>query len=79
MTFVSGKPLFAYYLFPLVVWNVYGECENIGVLSGHSGAVMELHFSTDGNFIFTCSTDTTLGMWDLEKGQRVKKLKGEFS
>lgn len=60
----------------VVVWNVYGECENIGTLSGHTGAIMELHFSTDGNYIFTCSTDSTLGMWDLEKGQRVKKLKG---
>lgn len=46
------------------------------MLTGHTGAIMELHFSTDGNYIFTCSTDTSLGMWDLEKGQRVKKLKG---
>ncbi|XP_065222784.1 U5 small nuclear ribonucleoprotein 40 kDa protein [Planococcus citri] len=63
----------------IFMWNVYGECENIGTLSGHTGAVMELHFSTDGNYIFTCSTDSTLGMWDLEKGQRVKKLKGHGS
>lgn len=60
----------------IVVWNVYGECENIGTLSGHTGAIMELHFTTDGNYIITCSTDTSLGMWDLDRGQRVKKLKG---
>lgn len=29
-------------------WTVYGECENFAVLSGHTGAVMELQFSTDG-------------------------------
>ena len=30
------------------LWNVYGECENFAVLKGHTGAVMELHFSLDG-------------------------------
>ena len=29
-------------------WTVYGECENFAVLKGHTGAVMELHFATDG-------------------------------
>lgn len=59
-----------------VFWNVYGECENLSVMSGHQGAVMELHFTPDGSQIFTCSTDTTLGLWDIATGQRVKKLKG---
>ena len=31
-----------------VLWNVYGECENYAVLKGHQGAIMELHFNTDG-------------------------------
>ena len=30
------------------LWNVYGDCENFAVLKGHTGAVMELHFSLDG-------------------------------
>ena len=29
------------------LWDVYGECENFHVMKGHSGAVMELKFSTD--------------------------------
>ena len=37
---------------------------------------MELHFSTDGNTLFTASTYSTLRMWDIETGIRVKKLKG---
>lgn len=45
-------------------------------MSGHTGAVMELHFSPDGAQIYTASTDNTLGVWDLPTGQRVKKLKG---
>lgn len=49
------------------------------MLSGHSGAVTDLHFNTDGNHIFTSSTDMTLGVWDLIAGVRIKKLKGHES
>jgi len=34
--------------FPPVLWNVYGDCDNYATLKGHSGAVMELHYNTDG-------------------------------
>lgn len=30
------------------LWNVYGECENYVVMKGHSGAIMEVQYSTDG-------------------------------
>ena len=33
---------------PPVLWNVYGDCENYAVMKGHTGAIMELHFSADG-------------------------------
>lgn len=59
-----------------MLWNVYGECENISLMSGHSGAVMEMHFSPDGSNLFTASTDHTLGLWDVVTGQRIKKFKG---
>ena len=55
---------------------MYGECENIGVLSGHTGAVMDLQFSTDGDTIYTASTDKTICFWDIKTGARIKKLKG---
>lgn len=58
------------------MWSVYGECENLGVLAGHSGAVLDMKFSTDGTLIYTSSTDMTVSFWDIYKGQRVKKLKG---
>lgn len=35
----------------LVLWNVYGDCENYATLKGHSGAVMELHYNTDGRCV----------------------------
>lgn len=55
---------------------MYGECQNIGVLTGHTGAILDLKFSTDGSLIYTTSTDMTVSFWDIFKGQRVKKLKG---
>nr|CAI5848418.1 unnamed protein product [Callosobruchus analis] len=58
------------------LWSVYGECENISVMTGHTGAVTELHFTTDGSHLFTSSTDHTLGLWDIVTAQRVKKYKG---
>ncbi|RZB40011.1 WD40 domain containing protein [Asbolus verrucosus] len=45
-------------------------------MSGHTGAIMELHFTPDGMNLFTASTDHTLGLWDLPTGQRIKKYKG---
>lgn len=34
-----------------VLWNVYGDCDNYATLKGHSGAVMELHYNTDGRLV----------------------------
>lgn len=48
-------------------------------MAGHSGAVRELQFGVDGNHIYTAATDKTLGIWDIETGARVKKLKGHNS
>lgn len=58
------------------LWSVYGECENVSVMAGHTGAVMEAHFSPDGSNLYTCSTDKTLSIWDVQLSNRVRKLKG---
>jgi len=39
------------FCFFAVLWNTYGDCDNIAVMKGHSGAIMDLHFSTDGRFV----------------------------
>lgn len=31
----------------IMLWEVYGDCENYATLKGHSGAVMEVQFTTD--------------------------------
>lgn len=33
-----------------VLWNVYGECDNWMTMRGHTGAVMEVKFSTDDRY-----------------------------
>ncbi|CAL4124492.1 unnamed protein product, partial [Meganyctiphanes norvegica] len=58
-------------------WNVYGECENIGVLAGHTNAVTDMHFNTDGTALYTASADKMVMCWDTVTGTRVKKLKGD--
>lgn len=45
-------------------------------MTGHTGAIMEAHFSPDGSNLFTCSTDKTLSIWDIRTTQRIRKLKG---
>lgn len=47
-TFILLNTFLKACFFPAVMWNVYGECENFATLKGHSGAVMELHYNTDG-------------------------------
>lgn len=59
------------------LWNVFGECDNIFVFkAAHQGSILDLHFNTDGSNIFTASTDKTVGMFDMETGERVKRMKG---
>ena len=57
-----------------VLWDVYGSCKNYNVLSGHKNAVLEVKWSNDGNSIISCSADKTVGLWDANKGQRIRKF-----
>ena len=63
----------------ILLWSVYGECENFNVLKGHSGAITDLHFCSDGSRLLSCSVDRSLALWDAEIGERIKKLKGHTS
>lgn len=59
-----------------VLWRTYGQCENYGILSGHKGAVLDLHWSRDSRVIFSASADMMLASWDLETGQRIRRHMG---
>ena len=58
----------------IFLWNVFGDCDNYGVISGHKNAVQEVQWSPDNLHILSASADKTLGWWDVESGSRVRKL-----
>lgn len=61
----------------ILLWSVYGECENISSLSGgHSGAIMQIQFCADGSHVYSASTDHTIGIWDIVTSTRIKRLRG---
>lgn len=59
-----------------VLWRTYGPCDNYGILSGHKGAILDLHWSRDSRVIFSASADMTLASWDLETGLRIRRHEG---
>lgn len=59
-----------------MLWRTYGDCENYGVLTGHKGAVLDLHWSKDSRVLFSASADTHLASWDLETGNRIRRHVG---
>lgn len=62
-----------------VFWNTYGECENYTIFTGHTGVVLELQYSPEGDRVYTCSSDKSIQVWDLKAGGRIKKLNGHTS
>jgi len=61
----------------IYMWNVYGECENYAVInSAHAGAIIQLVYNDDGRHFYTASTDKTVGVFDSQTCQRIKRLKG---
>ena len=44
----------------MFLWTVYGECDNLMTMSGHTGSVVQLTFNPAGDTIITASTDKTV-------------------
>lgn len=60
----------------IVLWNTYGEVKNYGIIKGHTNAVMEIHWSRDSRQIFSCSADKSVGIFDVQSGERVRRWRG---
>lgn len=43
---------------------------------GHGGTICDLRFNYDGTMLYTASIDKTVGVFDVESGSRIKRLKG---
>ncbi|CAK5086151.1 unnamed protein product [Meloidogyne enterolobii] len=89
----------------IFLWSARGECENFSTITGHKGAIMDVHFNTDTrqfflifkiilcllwqsrrigvlaeiknkkNYLYTCSTDKTVRVWDMETGVCVRRFR----
>lgn len=46
------------------------------MLSGHKGAILDLHWSRDSSVLFSASADMHLASWDLETGIRIRRHVG---
>lgn len=42
--------------------------------AGHKNAVLEVHWTPDGEELISCSPDKTVRVWDAETGTEVKRL-----
>jgi Prp8 binding protein len=65
-----------WWLIEAVLWNTYGQCDNYGTLTGHKGAVLDLHWSRDSQILYSASADMTIASWDLETGLRIRRHEG---
>lgn len=45
-------------------------------MTGHKGAVLDLHWSRDSRVLFSVSADATVASWDTETGQRIRRHEG---
>lgn len=56
-----------------MLWEVYGNCNNYNVLSGHKNAVLETKWISSSPLIVSASADKTAALWDANKGIRIRK------
>ena len=49
-----------------VLWDVYGDCKNYGVLKGHTNAVTDVQWSADSGIVYSASADKSVGVWDAK-------------
>jgi Prp8 binding protein len=58
----------------IFLWNVFGDCENYGILKGHKNQVLEVRWTRDSTHIVSASADCSGGLWDVERLKRVKRF-----
>lgn len=46
------------------------------MMKGHKNAILEVHWTADGDNLLTCSPDKTVRCWDAHRGEQVKKMQG---
>ena len=59
----------------IYIWSVFGNCPNLHRLKGHDNAILDLQYSKMGDQLYTASADHTVCLWDIERLERIKKIK----
>jgi len=59
----------------IMLWDVYGDCTNWGVMKGHKSAVLDLEWHHDG-MLMSASADQNGSMWDVEACVRSRRFRG---
>lgn len=57
----------------ILLWSLESEKEP-RVLSGHTGVVMKVVFSSDSSQLLTASMDKTVRLWDVASGQTIRTI-----
>jgi len=57
----------------VALWNKHGGVQRLGQ---HTGAVLDLAFSLDGQVIASSSSDALIFLWDVARGDKVDVLRG---
>lgn len=55
------------------LWDVYNKRQLLRTYSGHSGAVRDVNFSSDGKRFVTASYDRYVKVWDTEYGKCISR------
>ena len=59
------------------MWKV-SSGERIKILAGHSGPVLSVVFSGDGEYLASGSWDKTIRLWRVSSGESIKTFTGNF-
>uniref|UniRef100_A0A7S2TVT0 Uncharacterized protein n=1 Tax=Lotharella oceanica TaxID=641309 RepID=A0A7S2TVT0_9EUKA len=63
----------------LFLWKIEGKCENIATLKGNDGAILDIHWHRDKEFLLTACADKTGVIFDVETQEKIKRLRGHTS
>jgi Prp8 binding protein len=59
----------------ILLWSIYGDCENYAQLRGHNNAVLEVTWSQDGKKLYSASADKSIMGWDVERAKRLRRYR----
>ncbi|MES1919588.1 hypothetical protein MHBO_001392, partial [Bonamia ostreae] len=63
----------------IFIWDVNNKCKNVGLLKAHKNAVLQVDWSRNGDYLFSCSADNFASVFDSKTFRKIRKVKGHKS